>query len=250
MEAFRREYESYPHAKPTAESIGLSSSDFVLGWAGLGFLVQVDEGRAERTGLFDPFACRFTSGVELAQFGFARSRTHFTIGPRGWLVEDTAAFEFRRWLPGEALPVEPLRSLAPHDRVAGMLLDGRVLACGGGRAFVVDLERDERTFVRFEGADPGRIDGLSNPTGGSMATIEYTAPALVSLWSERGSTLARFDAATLTLPCAPTRAARVVLVGISDEEHVVVIEDERRIVRLPFDGSERVVLFPRASAAP
>lgn len=245
VDALRRQVEDYPRSKPLPEAVGLPPSAFVEGWAGLGFVVRIGEGRTEHTGLFDPFTCRFTSHGELAQLGFER----FRIGPRGWLVEDTTMRHAFRWSPGEPRPIAPLRSLAPGDRVAGMLLDGRVLACGDGRAFAVDLERDTRAEVAVEGDAALRVEGLWN-TSGDVRPLEFSEPAVLILVGPEGSALARFDAETLVLHPTPRVHGSLQLLGCPDDEHAIAIEDRRRIVRLAFDGSERVVLFPRASAAP
>lgn len=240
---------AYPRWKPTVEDLGLPPGSDVFAWAGLGFVVRVEDGRESHTGFFDPFTCHLTTHAELARLGFEHGRNHFRIGPRGWLVEDTTARLVFRWMPDTPKPIEPLRSLAPGDRVVGMLADGRVLATGDGHAFVVDLERDARADVAIAGGAGQRVDTLCIASGG-LRPLEFAEPVVLRLASSEGNALTRFDPETLTLH--PTARARgpLELLGCPDDDHAIAIEDRRRIVRLAFDGTERSVLFPRAAAAP
>jgi len=229
-----------------AEDFGLPPGTSMGPAAGFGFAATLAAPADERTGWFDPFTCQFVSRAHLERLGFARTGMRCWIGPSGWLVVDQVARLHYRWSPVDGRPVEALRSFSPGDGITTMLLDGRVLACGDGNVFVVDLATDQRQEVRLQGFETGCIERLhrADDLPGHLANgLGLPLYAGGPGWNA----LACFRGDTTTLRLTARSHARLQWLGSGRHwgESAIAIEDGRRIVRLELGGAGREPLFPR-----
>ena len=147
---------------------------------------------------------------------------------------------------GERRPLD-LPEGARIDAIAG---DGRVIVTSGANAFLLDPDSGVREALSLAHAgiaggvsfDVGPADWRTfhtpahTPSGADVFTLRFRDGEDV-----RSTTFARRDGASLV--AGPITARSVRLVAIPDDDHVVVIADDRRLERWRF-GSEAVeVLF-------
>jgi hypothetical protein len=176
------------------------------------------------------------------------------IGPFTSLVHGETRSPDGRWTPSpwlvhehDALASRPA-GLAPGDAVLRPLLDGRVLVSpgDGGPPFLYDARAERRTAVRAAPDLPGRIlgawGGAPLPGGKVLLQAAYAHP---DRWRVRGPWLG-FDPAVPSLETVDLPIDAVLVAALEDGA-VVLLEDERRVVRHGPRPGERTVLWPRGT---
>ncbi|HEV8113371.1 MAG TPA: hypothetical protein VGR31_11405 [Planctomycetota bacterium] len=144
-------------------------------------------------------------------------------------------------VPRASKPVD----LSPLDRLGPMVPDGRFLLAWGGDVFLYDPGTSERARLAVAGGETIRADFVFAASGSSpMRALDLP---LVVVSGDFRACLARLDLERHELiPARGSQGSTLRLVGLGSDESAIVVEDNRRLVRVRCGSDERDVLLPAA----
>lgn len=165
----------------------------------------------------------------------------------GWL---TSRKDNHSWLLFDPTTqqVRPAPGMRDGDEFVGMIGPSRLLvrAAPDARPVLVDLEDASRTPMclsrDLEGTSRGKYPNLST-------TLGYTPNRQPVFWFDH-RVPARLDLVRETLDLAARLQPGDEIVSVPDEDHVIVLREDKRILRLQFGSDAEEVLFPREEVTP
>jgi len=229
---------------PTAAELGLDDERVVMGYAGLGYLTM-ERGRFRSAGWYDPFRQRHFCSNDLAPAGEDSRWSRALVRSGPWIVHEARAGV--RLFEPETREEHDVPGLSPAAYLGPVLADGRALVLDGGRVFLLAGHGTEVEEVAL-GHGQGEVTAAWAYGGyGSKSLLRDDARVLevdVRGWG-RGPARLELEALRLELALGKRSRRDTQLLACPDEDHAIVLENDRRIVRLRFGSDEREVLFPR-----
>jgi hypothetical protein len=214
--------------------------------AGLGLRIARRGARDAQRYLFYDFGReRLFESAELFQDDGRAALEQVIVRPGRWIARERAGGPWIALDPetGARAPIEALRGCQIIDPI---LADGRVLALRDGVLFCFDLERETFAPLHFADGRERTIAMAGNARSSSAPPTGGRDPIVLRLWIDRRSDFARLDTERLELSLAARPDGQLAyFVATPEPDTLLVIEDERRLVRLRFDGVTREPFFPR-----
>ncbi|MAG54999.1 MAG: hypothetical protein CMJ83_01780 [Planctomycetes bacterium] len=191
----------------------------------------------------------------LIPYRYERDSLLMAILPTGWLHWQLGFWAPSRWTLWDPLTDTTVTPpwLTDADRVLFATDDGRVVVRDSiqetlGRLWIVDATDGTRTPLGITNRGHAPVRGLSPWSSPRLRTP--SGHLAVRIHDEGGTTLARLDLERALLVPAnghtePNLGFDPEVLGFPDDDHVIMVTNQRSIVRLRFGSSEATHLFPR-----
>ena len=225
-----------PVPEPADFGLATRPAAFTIRWAGLGQGIRFQDEAGDRRELFrDPSGGCAVDRREILP-DLTRVYAEVRVRPGRWL-----AFDGEDWLLFDPVSSasEPLTCLSPGERIGPSVDDGRVLLLAAGKVFLLDPETCERWAIRSD----LEVHHVSAGHSFKNPPLAAGSSSAVSIFMSAGPALALLDLGEYALHPSPATFGTRIRILSSRGLRVLVLEDERHLLRLDLESGEREVLF-------